>query len=197
MCALCSRSGLPNLAKACRQAKHWLDSGRPTVVSVNVSIVQLRHAAFPVRLAETLRKFDLPGEWIELEVTESAAMTDVAVTVEVLEALQRAGVRIAIDDFGTAYSSLSYLKILPIDTLKIDRSFILDLKEDGAEDSHEAAIIRAIVALGQALDLYVVAEGVETEEQKRFLLEVGCKEGQGYLFGEPRPGESYEGVPTM
>jgi diguanylate cyclase len=134
---------------------------------------------------DTLAEHGLESRYLTLEITESTAMHDADVSLAILQQLHQMGVRISIDDFGTGYSSLSYLKRLPASELKIDHEFVRDLTQD-AED---AAIIAAIVALGRALNLKIVAEGVETVEQQEFLTRLGCTSLQGFLLGRPMPAE--------
>ena len=131
----------------------------------------------------TLERHMLIPHCLTLEITESTAMRDADASVVILQQLHEMGVRIAIDDFGTGYSSLLYLKRLPATELKIDRGFVRNL----AHDSEDRAIVSAIVALGQTLDLKIVAEGVETVAQQEFLTDMGCDSLQGFLFGKPMP----------
>ena len=131
---------------------------------------------------------DLSPKHIELEITESALMEDVNKSNEILNDLKKRGIRISIDDFGTGYSSLSYLKKFPIDTLKIDQSFVRDVMED----TDDAAIVSAIIAMAKSLRLNVIAEGVETLEQLQFLAAKGCNEAQGYYLGRPIPAAEFE-----
>ncbi len=171
------------IAAACRQARAWQDEGLPAVpIAVNVSGRQTRCAEdLLAQVQDGLARHGLPGHRLEIELTESVVMHEPERLREMLAALGQLGVRIAIDDFGTGYSSLACLKRFPFSLLKIDRSFIGDLPRD----TDDAAIARAIVSMGHALGLRVVAEGVETEAQVRLLLEMGCDEAQGYLFGRP------------
>lgn len=171
------------LRKACQDAKSLLEQGKRLCVSVNISVVQFREPAFLDMIKEALEDTGLPAELLELEITEGVLARDVDQARELLEALKQMGVRIAIDDFGTGYSSLSYLKKLPIDVLKIDQSFVRDMLTDHSD----AAIIEAIVRMGQALGLQLVAEGVELPEQSQKLLALGCELMQGFYYCRPMP----------
>jgi EAL domain-containing protein (putative c-di-GMP-specific phosphodiesterase class I) len=156
-------------------------------VSVNVSSLQFRDAGFGASVAQVLHEESLGGEFLELEVTERMLMEDVDAVAATLTDVKALGVRIAIDDFGTGYSSLGRLNRLPIDRIKIDRSFVRGLPDDAGH----AAIAKAIVTLAQSLGLATIAEGVETAEQRDFLVALGCEELQGVLFGAPRPEHPY------
>ena len=170
------------LQTACAQNKAWQDEGLPPiVVSVNVSARQFRQESIVQTVAEVLRDTGLEARYLELELTESMVMHDAPQLVAMLDQLKDLGVQIAVDDFGTGYSSLSYLKRFPVDRLKIDRSFV----EHIASDADDATIVRAIIALGHNLGLKVVAEGVESDEQLRFLRSNLCDEAQGFLMGRP------------
>ena len=171
------------LREAVRAARRWRDAGHALPVSVNVSSLQFRDAGFGASVAQVLRDEGVGGEWLELEITERMLMEDVDAVVATLTDLKALGVRIAIDDFGTGYSSLGRLNRLPIDRIKIDRSFVRGLPENAGH----AAIARAIVMLAQTLGLATIAEGVETAAQSDFLTALGCEELQGLLFGAPRP----------
>ncbi|HEX8978627.1 MAG TPA: EAL domain-containing protein [Parasulfuritortus sp.] len=172
------------LNEACRQAKSWLDGGLgPMLMAVNLSALQFKRGNVQAVVTAALERSGLPPDRLELELTESVLLQDVAGTLATLQALKALGVRLSIDDFGTGYSSLSYLKQLAVDKLKIDQSFVRDLSNDG----DDAAIVRAIIQLGQSLQLVVIAEGVETREQFEFLGRNGCHEVQGYLFSRPVP----------
>jgi diguanylate cyclase (GGDEF)-like protein/PAS domain S-box-containing protein len=166
------------LRQATRQAAAWRNAGLEMVMSVNVSALQFRQPDFVDDVAEALRAAGLPAEWLELELTESILIQDAQDAMLRLQALAQLGVRLAIDDFGIGYSSLAYLKRFPIGRLKIDRSFISGLPREQSD----AAIVQAIVSMGRALRLQVVAEGVETEAQRQFLEDAGCGMYQGYLF---------------
>ena len=170
------------LQTACAQNKAWQDEGLPPiVVSVNVSARQFRQESIVQTVAEVLRDTGLEARYLELELTESMVMHDAPQLVAMLDELKELGVQIAVDDFGTGYSSLSYLKRFPVDRLKIDRSFV----EHIASDADDATIVRTIIALGHNLGLKVVAEGVESDEQLRFLRSNLCDEAQGFLMGRP------------
>ncbi|MDB5042911.1 MAG: hypothetical protein JWN27_3637 [Candidatus Eremiobacteraeota bacterium] len=166
---------------AVRQASAWRTAGTPTTLSVNVSARQLDDLGFLEHLRRTLGEARLPAHLIELEITESAAMMDASLAQDVLEQCRALGVGVSLDDFGTYYSSLTYLKRLPIDTVKIDRSFIAGLPFVKSD----AAIVSGILGLARALERKVVAEGIETEEQRVWLARAGCEYGQGYLFARP------------
>lgn len=174
------------LREACRQARRWLDDGFEFGrVSVNVSARQCFTDHFLSDLTTILSETALPAEYLQLELLESMAMNTREEIAILLRELATRGISLAIDDFGTGYSSLVYLKDLPVDTLKIDRSFLTDCGSGSPDD----AIVRAIVAMGRALGLDVVMEGVETERQLAFLREIGCHQVQGFLFARPQPAE--------
>jgi len=170
------------LRTVCGQIAEWRRQGLGLVrVAVNVSTRQLRDPGFVEVIGEALAAAGLPSSALELELTESDIMADTALAVSILSDIRAMGVRISVDDFGTGYSSLAYLKKLPLSILKVDRSFIADVPGDG----ESCAIVEAIVGLAHNLGLAVVAEGVETEAQRQFLLELGCEQAQGYLFSRP------------
>lgn len=174
------------LGEACRQMRAWMDAGRDNWrIAVNLSAIQFCHAGLVDSVASALALNDLPANRLTLEITETTAMRDADASLQVLQRLSDMGVDLSIDDFGTGYSSLMYLKRLPANELKIDRGFVRDLEQD----SDDAAIVSAIVALGQALGLRIVAEGVETDRQQDFLTRLGCDSLQGYLLGQPVPAE--------
>lgn len=176
------------LDEACRQMSLWRDAGHTEwAVSVNLSALQFNHSGLIQMVRESLERYALDPRYLMLEITESTAMHDADVSLAILRQLDEMGVRISIDDFGTGYSSLLYLKRLPASELKIDRGFVRDL----VHDTEDAAIIAAIVALGQTLDLKIVAEGVETREQQEFLIRLGCSTLQGFLLGRPMPAEQF------
>ncbi|MFG0495876.1 EAL domain-containing protein [Pseudomonas sp. YQ_13] len=171
------------LTQACKDACLLMDSGFQVPVSVNISAVQFREDNFFDMIRRGLKDSGLPAYLLELEITEGVLADNVVKARETLEALKRMGVRLAIDDFGTGYSSLSYLKQLPIDVLKIDQSFVRDMLDDHSD----AAIIEAIVRMGQALGLELIAEGVENQEQAISLMALGCWLMQGYHYCRPVP----------
>jgi diguanylate cyclase (GGDEF)-like protein/PAS domain S-box-containing protein len=174
---------------ACLQNKAWQDASLvPMRLAVNFSARQFQQPGFISSVEEILKETNLDPGWLELEITESSIMKDPDKAIEKLLELKMMGIKVAIDDFGTGYSSLNYLKRFPIDTLKIDRSFVSDL----CKDPHDTAIVRAIITLGHALDLTVVAEGVETREQLESLTELECDVVQGFLFSKALSCEDFE-----
>ncbi len=175
------------LEAACAQLVCWNDSPatRKLTIAVNVSARQFRHPDFTQQMLTLLRVTGANPYRLKLELTESMLLTDIEDVIAKMSELRSIGVNFALDDFGTGYSSLSYLKRLPLDQLKIDQSFVRDV----LKDPNDAVIARTILSLAQSLDLTVVAEGVETEGQRTFLLNSGCKAFQGYLFGRPVPVE--------
>ncbi|HQC96527.1 MAG TPA: EAL domain-containing protein [Aquabacterium sp.] len=176
------------LEAAVRQAARWRDEGWRMPVSVNVSALQFQQADFIDRVQGVLREHRLDGDLLELELTESILVHEADTALARLSQLSQLGVRLAIDDFGTGYSSLAYLKRFPIDRLKIDRSFVRGLPADESD----GAIVRAMVQLAQALSMTVIAEGVETEPQRAFLLNLGCDEFQGFLYAPALDALSFE-----
>lgn len=170
------------LDEACRQLATWHAAGHTTwTMAVNLSTVQFCDANLTDMVGETLQRHGLAPACLTLEITESTAMQDIETSMAILRRLDAMGVRISIDDFGTGYSSLLHLKRIPASELKIDRGFVSNL----AQDSEDAAIVSAIVALGQTLKLKIVAEGVETSAQQAFLTKLGCDTLQGFLLGKP------------
>lgn len=173
----------------CSDIRRWTDTRiSHGVIAVNVAALQIDRSDYVEMIKSTLEEYDLPANVLEVEVTESLMMASPEHSKEVLGALQNLGITTAIDDFGTGYSSLAYLKLLPINSLKIDRTFISDLPHDKSD----VAITKTIVELGHALGFKIIAEGVETEEQNIFLKEIGCDQGQGYLYGRPMPAADFE-----
>jgi len=170
------------LQTACAQWKRWVDSGLVSApVAVNVSALQFRHEGFCKMVKRIIDETGLAPEFLELELTESLLFSNEDVMFEILGELKAMGVRLAIDDFGTGYSSLSYLRQFPVSKLKIDRSFIRDLAQNG----NDVSITAAIINLAKCLKLKVTAEGVETAAQLSFLRKHGCDEVQGFFFSKP------------
>ena len=165
------------LGEAVARAAQWHARGLRILTAINVSALQFHRPDFVTRVDEALRRYGLPAGQLDLELTESVLVQDAQEALTRMEALARLGVRLSIDDFGTGYSSLAYLKRVPIHQLKIDRSFVDGLP--GAE--RDVAIVRAIIDMGRALRLQVIAEGVETEPQRIFLQRAGCNHFQGFL----------------
>jgi len=170
------------LREACRQAQEWIDSGLHAIpVAVNVSSLEFRSEGFLDSLRAILKETRLDPHYLELELTESVLMQRAESSSSALRALKSIGVRLAVDDFGTGYSSLSYLKRFPIDSLKIDQSFVRDI----VTDTDDATIVSAVITMSKSLRQCVIAEGVETEEQVKFLQAHSCDEAQGYYFSKP------------
>jgi EAL domain-containing protein (putative c-di-GMP-specific phosphodiesterase class I) len=182
------RYGLWVLNAACREARLWQDEGLTGIkVAVNLSARQLTDPGLKDKVIRTLERHDLPAKALELELTETAAMADAERTFQLFGALREIGISLAIDDFGSGYSSLSYLKKLPFDKLKIDREFVTDV--DSRRDS--AAICRALIELCRGLDLLVMAEGVENAREVDALRALGCNVFQGYHFSKPLAGDDF------
>lgn len=175
------------LEQACNQAAEWRSAGRDLSMAVNVSAMQLERDDIVDDVRRMLERSGLPAERLVLELTESAVMSDITLGLIRLEQLKTLGLSLAIDDFGTGFASLSYLHRLPIDILKIDRSFVTEMMTS----SNSAAIVHTLMELSRALDLRTVAEGVETTEQWEWLREDGCEIGQGYLFARPLSPEAF------
>ncbi|RNF38810.1 EAL domain-containing protein [Planococcus salinus] len=177
------------LNEACRQNKQWQEQGYPPLcVSVNVSVLQFQHGEFLETVQKALQTSQLDAQFLELEITESM-MQDIKESRDILDSLMKEGVKTSIDDFGTGYSSLSILPNLPIDTIKIDKSFMDELEKTG-----QYSIVKTIIDLSQNLNLKVVAEGIETESQRQILRENGCLVGQGYLFYKPVAPNDFESI---
>ncbi|MFK4659004.1 diguanylate cyclase (GGDEF)-like protein/PAS domain S-box-containing protein [Bradyrhizobium japonicum] len=173
---------------ACRQARAWELSGNSVRVAINLSPSQLESGDLAHSVAALLAETGLTPSLLELEVTEDILLHDESRVLDMFERIQQLGVRVLFDDFGTGYASLSYLKKFPLDGLKIDRSFVLDL----LADSDDAAIVGSTIGLSKQLGLTVVAEGIENRATADFLVSMGCEEGQGYFFGRPMPAEAFE-----
>jgi predicted signal transduction protein with EAL and GGDEF domain len=184
-CGIIASVGGWVLQTACQQLVLWAGHAqkRQWTIAMNVSARQFRQADFVAQVQEALTRTGANPACLELELTESQLVDDVPGVVAKMDALRLLGVRLSLDDFGTGYSSLAMLKRLPLHQLKIDQSFVRDM----LTDPQDAAIIRAIVTMGDSLALEVIAEGVELTEQRNALLALGCKHYQGYLFGRPAP----------
>jgi len=169
--------------------KAWHDAGHATLrVAVNLSPRQFQDRDLIATVEKILEETKFPPRLLDLEITESTAMQNAELTLAILKRLKEMGIRISMDDFGTGYSSLSYLKRFPIDTVKIDQDFVRDLTTD------DAAIISAVISMARALNLRVIAEGVETEEQLAFLRREQCAEMQGFLYSHPLSPAEFEKV---
>jgi diguanylate cyclase (GGDEF)-like protein/PAS domain S-box-containing protein len=190
-CGLIVPIGQWVLREACRQAQAWIDQGRrPMAVAVNISAVEFRDPRFLQNLRSVLDDSRLDARYLEIELTESSLIQHADSTAETLRALKDIGVRVAIDDFGTGYSNLSYLRQFPIDVLKIDQSFVHEIGAVPVGTS----IVCAVISMGKSLGHRVIAEGVETEEQRAFLQAQRCAEGQGYYFSPPLVAEQFVGL---
>lgn len=176
------------LSEACRQNKAWQRAGLAKIpIAVNMSGRHFKQPGFVATVIQSLTEVGLDPKYLELEVTETILLRDLEVALPTLDELRRLGIKLAIDDFGTGYSSLNRLKRLPLDKLKIDRSFVREI----ATDPDDAAITTAIIAMAHSLKLGVIAEGVESEQQAAFLRQHGCREMQGYLYGKPMPADEF------
>jgi EAL domain-containing protein (putative c-di-GMP-specific phosphodiesterase class I) len=185
------------IQQACRQNAAWQRVGLPPLrMAVNVSALQFAQAEFVRIVAEALKETGLDPRWLQIELTESMLMRNTEEAAARLREVRGLGVAIALDDFGTGYSSLAYLQRLPIDTLKIDRSFVAEIGADALDHpaGADTAVIRAIASLGRSLGMHVVAEGVETAGQRDFLRRIECDGMQGYLFGKALPVEEFEAM---
>jgi diguanylate cyclase (GGDEF)-like protein/PAS domain S-box-containing protein len=180
------------LETACAQLKAWQQEAltRDLVLAVNVSAKQFHQADFVAQVQAAVQYHAINPMLLKLELTEGMLLENIEDTIATMNALKEIGVQFSLDDFGTGYSSLQYLKRLPLDQLKIDQSFVRDI----VIDSSDKAIVSTIIAMAQSLDMDVIAEGVETEEQRQFLLDEGCTHYQGYLFGKPVPIEQFEAL---
>ena len=191
-CGLIVPAGLWAIETACRQLKHW--SADPAMahltMSVNVSAAQVRRSDFVPSVLQVIEQTSVPVSRLKLELTESMLINDVESIIDKMTLLKARGVGFSLDDFGTGFSSLSYLKRLPLDQLKIDQAFVRDV----LTDPNDAAIAHTIVDLGRNLGLHVIAEGVETEGQKQFLIDNGCTSFQGYLIGRPLSLDDFEAL---
>ena len=180
------------LDTACDQLKVWEQDmrTRDLVLAVNVSARQFHQADFVAQVQSTVQHHAINPKRLKLELTETMLLKNIEETISTMNVLKAIGIQLSLDDFGTGYSSLQYLKRLPLDQLKIDQSFVCDL----ATDSNDKAIVRTIIAIATSLNMNVIAEGVEAEEQRQFLLDTGCMNFQGYLFGKPVPIAEFEAL---
>ncbi|WP_229860196.1 putative bifunctional diguanylate cyclase/phosphodiesterase [Candidatus Sulfurimonas baltica] len=177
------------MKRAMMQISQWYEQGlNPGVLAMNLAIKQFQRQDFIPMFKELMQETNCQAEWLELEVTEGKIMTHPEESIKILNEISDLGIELAVDDFGTGYSSLAYLKRLPIDKLKIDQAFIRDLPDD----EEDAVITKAVIALSKSLNLKVIAEGVETKEQRDFLVENGCKKIQGYFYSKPIPADELE-----
>jgi diguanylate cyclase (GGDEF)-like protein len=190
---LAEESGLINqltdwvLENVAMQIKHWLDQGHSLVLAVNLSVKDLVQEDMHTKLESLIKRNELPMNVLELEITESTLMDHPELMIQELNKIKKMGITVAVDDFGSGYSSLNYLKKLPVDVLKIDRSFISDIESD----PNDSAIVAGIIALAKNLGMSTVAEGVETEAQRYILQNLGCDSFQGYLVSKPVPPELF------
>jgi diguanylate cyclase (GGDEF)-like protein/PAS domain S-box-containing protein len=190
-CGLIRPIGRWVVHEACRQAQAWQDAGlRSIPVSVNISAAEFRHQSFLKSIVDILKETCLDPRYLEIELTERVLMAHIEVTSSVLHALKTLGVQLTIDDFGTGWSSLSYLRQFPIDALKVDKSFVQEI----TSGSTAAPIVSAVISMGKSLKHRVIAEGVETRDQLTFLQAADCDEGQGYYFSRPLVAQQFAWV---
>jgi EAL domain-containing protein (putative c-di-GMP-specific phosphodiesterase class I) len=180
------------LETACAQIKDWQndDLASNLDLAVNVSAKQFRQTDFVDQVKAAIQRHVIEPKLLKLELTEGLLLENVQEAIATMNELKKVGIQFSIDDFGAGYSSLQYLKRLPLNQLKIDRSFVRDIVTDGSDK----AIVRTIIGIAQSLDLDVIAEGVETQEQRKILLESGCAKYQGYLFSKPLPIEQLDAL---
>jgi len=178
------------LEAACMQSVEWAkyNPTTPLCIAVNISARQFRQSGFVDQVLSVIKRTGAQAQSLDLELTESMLLENIEEVITKMNELKSHGLRFSLDDFGTGYSSLSYLKRLPLDQLKIDRSFVRDILEDVGS----SAIAKSVISLGQAMGLNVIAEGVETEEQREFLSGLGCNSFQGYLFSRPVPAADFQ-----
>lgn len=183
---LATKLGSWVMNEAIRQLRVWRAAGLKLSTSINISAEHLQNPAFPEQLADLLAKYpEVPPEAIELEVLETTAFNDVTAACAIIDKCHKLGIKFALDDFGTGYSSLTYLRKIPADTVKIDRSFVMDM----LEDDEDKTIVEGIIGLGKAFNRGVIAEGVESAEHGRCLMELGCHHAQGYGIAKPMPAD--------
>lgn len=178
------------LEAACAQLKEWEHNAHCNAlsISINVSAKQFRQGGFVSQIQTAIKRYAINPKLLKLELTESILLESIEATIMIMNELKKTGIRFSLDDFGTGYSSLQYLKRLPLSQLKIDQSFVHDI----VSDINDEAIVRTIVAMAQSMDLEVIAEGVETLEQRQLLQDTGCMKFQGYLFGKPVSIEQFD-----
>ncbi|EHP28771.1 protein containing EAL domain [Sulfurimonas gotlandica GD1] len=176
---------------AMTQISKWYEEGlNPGVLAMNLAVKQLQKEDCIEVFQELVKVTQCRPEWLALEVTEGKIMTHPEKAIVILQKISDLGIELSVDDFGTGYSSLAYLKRLPIDKLKIDQAFIRDLPDD----EEDAGITKAVIALAKSLNLKVIAEGVETQVQRDFLVENGCENIQGYFYSKPIPSDEFENI---
>jgi EAL domain-containing protein (putative c-di-GMP-specific phosphodiesterase class I) len=177
------------LNEGCRQNALWQKLGYPKIVmSINFTSTDFYQNDLKDRVLDALVRTDLDPKWLEVELTETIALSDIDFAVGQMNKLRDLGVKLAMDDFGTGYSSLSYLQILPITLLKLDRSFITDIQNDNIAFE----IVSAVISIAKSKHIKTIAEGVENTKQEEILRQAGCDYGQGYLYGKPMPAEELE-----
>jgi diguanylate cyclase (GGDEF)-like protein len=187
-CSLIIPIGRWVLREACRQGREWQKAGFPDlIISVNISSVEFRDSSFIDGVLTILADTGMPAQYLELKLTESVLMKDAEAAIRTLTRLKQMGINLAIDDFGTGYSSLSYLRLFPIDVLKIDQSFVQQI----TGDPDDSVLVSAIISMRKSLKHTVVAEGIESEQQKQYLQDQKCVEGQGHLFSRPLPAQDF------
>jgi EAL domain-containing protein (putative c-di-GMP-specific phosphodiesterase class I) len=175
--------------EACKQHQAWREAGLPPLpMSINVSAAEFRQRRFPRHLSHALEASGVAPNWLQIEITEDAVMENVAEAADILSELRAMGVGIALDDFGTGYSSLSCLSTLPLDKLKIDRSFVERL--DSSQSSQ--MVTDTLIGLGRLMNLQVVGEGIESMQAMEYLRDHGCTQAQGYLYSRPLPADEFE-----
>ncbi|MDO7598133.1 MAG: EAL domain-containing protein [Pseudomonadota bacterium] len=180
------------LETACVQLKSWQQNqlSQDLTLAINVSAKQFHQDDFVEQMLATIARHDINPTRLKLELTESIMVANIKDIITKMDALNKIGIHFSLDDFGTGYSSLQYLKKLPLNQLKIDQSFVRDL----VTDANDRAIIRTIISMANSLNIDVIAEGVETAEQRQFLLDSGCTHYQGYLFSKPLPVDEFEAL---